>query len=91
MANTHHQYTPKVLLNSQPVLVAVIDPASHKVVFQNQASLEKFGDISNKACHKKIAACSVPCAFCKMPEALQTGRITASEVPLPNNEFLLVQ
>lgn len=26
-----------------------------------------------------------------MPEALQTGKITASEVPLPNDEYLLVQ
>jgi diguanylate cyclase (GGDEF)-like protein len=85
------QYDPKVLLNAQPVIVTVIDPLSHRAVFQNQVSLAKFGDISNEKCHEKIAACSAPCTFCKMPEAVQTGRMTASEVPLPNDEYLLVQ
>ena len=91
MSNSHHRYDPQVLLNCQPVIVAVIDPASHKVVFQNQVSLEKFGDISNQTCHEKIAGCAMPCEFCKMPEALETGQITASEVLLPNDEYLLVQ
>lgn len=95
MMNSHapqpNQYDPRVLLNSQPVIVAVIDPASYKVVFQNQVSLEKFGDISNQTCHEKIVSCGTPCEFCKMPEALRTGQITASEVPLPNDEYLLVQ
>lgn len=86
-----NQYDPQVLLNSQPVIVAVIDPASHKIVFQNQVSLAKFGDISNQTCHDKIASCTTPCEFCKMPEALQVGKITASEVSLPNDEYLLVQ
>jgi diguanylate cyclase (GGDEF)-like protein len=86
-----NQYDPRELLNCQPVIVTVIDPVSYKTVFQNQVSLAKFGDISNQTCHEKIAACSTPCAFCKMPEAVKTGQITASEVPLPNDEYLLVQ
>ena len=86
-----NQYDPLVLLNAQPVIVAVIDPASYKIVFQNKVSLEKFGDISNETCHEKIVACATPCEFCRMPEALRTGQITASEVPLPNDEYLLVQ
>jgi diguanylate cyclase (GGDEF)-like protein len=86
-----NQYDPQVLLNSQAVIVTVIDPASYTTVFQNQVSLGKFGDISQQSCHEKIAACSAPCAFCKMPEAVRTGQITASEVPLPNDEYLLVQ
>ena len=85
------QYDPQVLLNSQPVIITVIDPATHKVVFQNQVSQDKFGDISNLTCHEKIANCATPCAFCKMPEAVDTGKPTASEVPLPNDEHLLVQ
>jgi diguanylate cyclase (GGDEF)-like protein len=85
------QYDPRALLNSQPVIVTVIDPSSYKAIFQNQVSLEKFGNMTNQTCHEKIAACSSPCAFCKMPEAVQTGQITASEVPLPNDEYLLVQ
>lgn len=90
-SSTNNQYDPKVLLNSQPVIVTVIDPGSYKTVFQNQVSLGKFGDISNQTCHEKIAGCAAPCAFCKMPEAVRTGQITSSEVPLPNDEYLLVQ
>jgi diguanylate cyclase (GGDEF)-like protein len=86
-----NQYDPQVLLNSQPVIVTVVDPVSYKAVFQNQVSLTKFGDIYNRTCHEKIAGCSAPCTFCKMPEAVQTGRITTSEVPLPNDQYLLVQ
>lgn len=85
------QYDPQVLLNSQPVIVTIIDPVSYRVQFQNQTSLAKFGDISAQTCHEKIAGCAAPCTFCKMPEAMHTGRITASEVPLPHDEYLLVQ
>jgi len=85
------QYDPQVLLNSQPVIITVIDPQTYKVVFQNQTSHNKFGDISDRTCHEKIAGCAAPCAFCKMPEAVETGKPTASEVPLPNDEYLLVQ
>jgi diguanylate cyclase (GGDEF)-like protein len=85
------QYDAKALLNSQPVIITVIDPRTHKVVFQNHTSQAKFGDISNQTCHEKIVGSSTPCQFCKMPEAVETGIATASEVPLPNDEHLLVQ
>jgi len=85
------QYDARSLLNSQPVIITVIDPHTYKVVFQNHTSQIKFGDISNQTCHEKIAACPTPCQFCKMPEAVETGKPTASEVPLPNDEHLLVQ
>lgn len=87
----NNQYDPQVLLNSQAVIVTVIDPISYKTVFQNQVSLGKFGDITNQTCHEKIAGCASPCAFCKMPEAVRTGQITSSEVPLPKDEYILVQ
>src|SRR5512146_1837943 len=74
------RYDPQVLLNSQQVIITVIDPATHKVVFQNQTSLNKFGDISNLTCHEKIAGCATPCSFCKMPESIETRKPTASEV-----------
>ena len=85
------QYDPQVLLNSQPAIITVIDPLTHKIVFQNQTSQQKFGDISNLTCHEKIAGCATPCAFCKMPECFETGKPTVSEVSLPNEEHLLVQ
>jgi signal transduction histidine kinase len=73
------------------VLVAVIDPDTYKVQFQNQTGLDKFGDISGQTCHEKIAGCPTPCSFCKMPEAVKTGRITVNEVTLPDNHYVLVQ
>lgn len=82
---------PQALLNSQPVIFTVIDPASHKVLFQNRSSLSKFGNISSMTCYEKLVGCPAPCAFCKMPEAVRTGEITTSEVSLPNDEHFLIQ
>ena len=84
-------YDPQALLNAQPVMIAVIDPHTYRVQFQNEAGLHKFGDISGETCHEKIAGCPTPCSFCKMPEAVQTGRITVNEVALSNDQYLLVQ
>jgi diguanylate cyclase (GGDEF)-like protein len=91
LSSDQPQYDAKALLNSQPVIITVIDPRTHKVVFQNHTSQAKFGDISNQTCHENIAGCPTPCEFCKMPEAVETGKPTASEVPLPKDEHLLVQ
>lgn len=85
------QYDPQSLLNSQPVIITVIDPITYRVQFQNQTGLRKFGDITDTPCYQTIASCPAPCAFCKMPEALRSGEITQNEVELPDNRFLLVQ
>jgi signal transduction histidine kinase len=84
-------YDPQELLNAQPVIVSVIDPPTYKVQFQNETGLNKFGDISGQTCHEKIAGCPAPCAFCKMSEAVATGNMTMNEVPLPNNQWVLIQ
>ncbi|HXX73601.1 MAG TPA: response regulator [Nitrospiraceae bacterium] len=84
-------YDPRELLNAQPVIVSVIDPSTYKVQFQNETGLNKFGDISGQTCHDKIAGCPTPCAFCKMPDAVSTGKMTMNEVPLPNDQWVLVQ
>jgi hypothetical protein len=85
------QYDPQVLQNCQPVIITVIDPLMYKLVFQSQVSHNKFDDISNLTCHDKIANCATPCALCKMPEVIEKGTPTASEVPLLNDEYLLAQ
>jgi diguanylate cyclase (GGDEF)-like protein len=72
-------------------MITVIDPKSYKVLFQNHASISKFGDMMNLTCHENIAGCATPCSFCKMPETAETGTPTTSEVQLPNDEYLLVQ
>jgi two-component system, cell cycle sensor histidine kinase and response regulator CckA len=84
-------YDPQSLLNAQPVMVAVIDPASYEVQFQNETGLKQLGDISGRKCHEAIAGCPAPCSFCKMPEAVESGKVTINEVALPNNQYLLVQ
>jgi diguanylate cyclase (GGDEF)-like protein len=85
------EYDPQKLLDTQPVIITVIDPFTHKAIFQNQSSREKFGDLSGLTCHEKIANCPTPCSFCKMPEAVETGNVMTSEVALPDNVHLLVQ
>ncbi|HJT20436.1 MAG TPA: ATP-binding protein [Nitrospira sp.] len=91
MADSRPSYDPQALLNAQPVMVAVIDPVSYTIQFQNKTGLEKLGDLAGRKCYETIAGCPAPCAFCKMPEALRTGSVTVNEVPLPNNRHLLIQ
>ncbi|WP_447979376.1 ATP-binding protein [Candidatus Nitrospira bockiana] len=84
------QYDPQSLLNSQPVAVAVIDPGTHVVQFQNQTSLTQFGDVAGARCYQKIGGSEGPCRFCRMNEALSTGQIRSSDVALPDDRHLLV-
>ena len=84
-------YDPQSLLNAQPVMVAVIDPASYTIQFQNETGLQRLGDLSGRRCYEAIAGCTAPCVFCKMPQALSTGEVTVNEVCLPNKQHLLVQ
>lgn len=83
-------YDPQSLLNSQPVIVTVIDPSTYHVEFQNQTGLEKFGDIGGQQCHAVIGGSAAPCQFCRMGETLRTGELTSNEVPLPNGQTILV-
>lgn len=84
------RYDARDLLNSQPVIVSVIDPATHQVRFQNKTGRTKFGDIAGAACYEKIAGCSSPCQFCRMPDALLTDEVVSNEVALPGDKYLLV-
>lgn len=84
------QYDAQRLLNSQPVIISVIDPATHRVQFQNETGLKRFGDLAGSACYDKIAGNAAPCTFCRMPEALASETVLSSEVPLPGDKFLLV-
>jgi len=86
----HAHYDPQSLLNSQPVVVTVIDPSNYHVEFQNQTGLGQFGDIGGRLCHAAIAGSAAPCQFCRMGDTLRTGELTSSEVPLPNGHTILV-
>jgi signal transduction histidine kinase/CheY-like chemotaxis protein len=89
-SSEHPRYDARSLLNSQPVSVTVIDPATYQVQFQNETGFKRFGDIAGQACYEKIAACSSPCTFCRMPEALATNSVVSQEVALPGDKHLLV-
>lgn len=84
------RYEPQALLNSQPVIVSVIDPLTHQVQFQNETGREKLGEISGHTCYEKIAGCPAPCTFCRMPEALAADAVVSNEVALPGNKFLMI-
>jgi len=84
-------YDPQSLLNAQPVMVAVIDPDTYTIQFQNETSIKKLGDLSGRKCYETIAACPSPCTFCRLPEAMKAGRVTENEILFPGNQSLLVQ
>ena len=48
---TPPRYDAQVLLNSQPVIVTVIDPSNHAIQFQNDTGLKKFGNIAGASCY----------------------------------------
>lgn len=83
-------YDPQVLLNSQPVIITVIDPADHSVQFQNQTGLAAFGDMGGSSCYAKIAGKSAPCEFCRMPEALRRDGVVSEQVDMQNGRHVLV-
>lgn len=87
---TQSHYDPQSLLNSQPVIVTVIDPSTYHVEFQNQTGLAKFGDIGGQPCHAVIGGSATPCHFCRMGDTVRTGELTSNEVPLPNGQTILV-
>lgn len=89
-ASSRPHYDAQALLNSQPVMVTVIDPVTHQVQFQNHTGIKKFGNITGQTCHESIIGCQAPCAFCRMPEAMTSDTVVSSEIPLPGNQFLLV-
>lgn len=83
-------YDPQVLLNSQPVVVTVINPADHAVQFQNRTSLGTFGDMAGAHCYEKIAGKAAPCEFCRMSEALTKDDVVSEQVEMPDGRRLLV-
>jgi signal transduction histidine kinase len=90
MSATIPRYDAQTLLDSQPVIVSVIDPTTHHVHLQNDTGRKKFGDLGGASCFEKIAGGSAPCTFCRMSEALKTDRIVSEEVALPGDKHWLV-
>lgn len=78
------------MLDSQPAVVAVIDPGTHRVLIQNHAGLIKLGYIVGSLCHEKTFGCGTPCAFCRLPEAITSKSIVSAEVTLPGDQHRLV-
>lgn len=86
----HPQYDPQELLNSQPVIVSVIDPATHAVQVRNRTYVDTFGDGEGTSCYEKIAGNSAPCGFCRMSEALSAQGVLSEEVEMPNGRHLMI-
>ncbi len=89
MSATTPCYDAQTLLDSQPLIVSVIDPKTHQVQLQNDRGRRTFGDPSGAICFEKIAGGSAPCRFCRMSEALETDRVVAEEVALPGDKHWL--
>ncbi|MBI5854185.1 MAG: GGDEF domain-containing protein [Nitrospirae bacterium] len=85
------QYDPQNLLNAQPIVVALINPASFEIQYENQSAVARFGARPSAKCYEKISGSTTPCSFCRMWETAETGRSASAEVPLPNGDYLLFQ
>jgi diguanylate cyclase (GGDEF)-like protein len=88
---TTQSYDPQSLLNAQPIIVTLINPASFEIQYENQSAVSRFGPCSTAKCYEKINGSTKPCSFCRMWETAETGRSVSAEVPLPNGDYLLFQ
>ena len=84
-------FSIKELVDASPAVISLIDTQQWQVRFQNASGGTMFGDIVGKSCHKNIAQSPSRCTFCRAPEALDSGRVTSSEVSLPDGRCMLIQ
>jgi diguanylate cyclase (GGDEF)-like protein len=87
----HDSFSIKELVDASPAVISLIDTQQWQVRFQNASACAMFGDIVGKSCHENIAQAPERCSFCKAGEALETGRVTSSEVSLPDGRSMLIQ
>lgn len=79
------------LMDASPAIISLIDTDRWDVLFQNNRGRDLLGEITGKTCYTNIPKQPERCGFCRAKEALETGRTTSSEVPLPDGKWLLVQ
>ncbi|MGH7232545.1 MAG: hypothetical protein ACREJU_14475, partial [Nitrospiraceae bacterium] len=84
-------FSIKELVDASPAVISLIDAQRWQIRFQNASGGAMFGDIVGKRCHENIAQSPTRCSFCKASEALETGRVTSSEVSLPDGRCMLIQ
>ncbi|MBW1674677.1 MAG: PAS domain S-box protein, partial [Deltaproteobacteria bacterium] len=71
----------------------------YKILFQNQALQERFGNLTGELCYKKYMGLEKPCDFCPMIEAIKNNKVESVQLtgadgrnyelfsaPLPNQD-----
>lgn len=92
MAQSEPAFRLRDLIDASPAIISIIDPGTWRICYQNRSGIEQVGDLRGKTCYQAIAKNPAVCGFCRAQEAIQTGRVTASEVPVPaDGRWLLVQ
>lgn len=56
----------------------------HKIIFQNQVLIERFGANNRKSCYLSYMGLEKPCESCPMEEALKYNRVERTELNIPN-------
>ena len=91
LKSEEESFSIKELVDASPATISLIDTQKWQVRFQNNSSRAMFGQIVDQSCHDNIAGSNTRCSFCKASEALELGRTTSSEVPMPDGRWLLIQ
>lgn len=85
------EYTIEELMDASPAIISLINTHGWEVRYQNESGRKLLGDLAGKTCHEEIAQQPSRCSFCRATEALETRKMTSSEVPMPDGRWLLVQ
>jgi len=48
---------------------------NYRILFQNQALKERFGDLTGQLCYEKYMGRENPCDFCPMIESIESGKV----------------
>jgi len=87
-----HKYVEKMLKSERDKLKTLIDGLAsanigvdivsrdYEIIQQNQALVQRFGDIAGKKCYKEYMALEEPCIFCPMVKALKNKRCERAEM-----------
>ncbi|MEJ2306968.1 MAG: PAS domain-containing protein, partial [candidate division WOR-3 bacterium] len=76
----------KGIISSLSEGLDIIDK-NYRICFQNEALINRFGDLTGKLCYKAYMKRKIPCKRCQLKKAFRTGKTQKSELKAPDRKI----
>jgi PAS domain S-box-containing protein len=76
----------KGIISSLSEGLDIIDK-NYRICFQNEALINRFGDLTGKLCYKAYMKRKIPCKTCQLKKAFRTGKTQKSELKAPDRKI----